>query len=309
MQSPPNADGPVVDDGAFVALWVGALVATFIALTVINAVAGKARRARRAARRQWAEAHGWQPGASHAGRVTGGGELLARRIGDVEVTSYAAMYSADWHRRMDSMRYRHTLVATVDASCFPLLTIDPRGGIHKPPEAVNPGSVVSLESADFDDAWIVRSPDAQFAHAFCHPRLMARLLEPDAADLSVLVHADSVAVHALGRTDLERLEARAAVLVDIVGLLPPHLRGQYASRRPQQGHRRLWRSPHLELRGGKDPATGWATVIVGTLALASAGALLVAIALDGGLWFSLGSAAVIAFVVVLPSLLRPRGSR
>ena len=134
---------------------------------------------------------------------------------------------------------------------------------------------------------------------------MARLLEPDAADLSVLVHADSVAVHALGRTDLESLEARAAVLVDIVELLPAHLRERYASRRPQQGRRRLWRSPHLELRGGKDPATGWATIALATLALASAGRLLIDIALDGGLWFSLGSAAVIAAVVLVALLLRP----
>src|SRR5659263_339973 len=126
---------------------------------------------------------------------------------------------------------------------------------------------------------------------------MARLLEPDAADLSVLVHADSVAVHALGRTDLESLEARAAVLVDIVELLPAHLRERYASRRPQQGRRRLWRSPHLALRGGEDPATGWATIALATLALASAGRLLIDIALDGGLWFSLVAAAVIAAVV------------
>jgi hypothetical protein len=296
-----------MDDGAFAALWVGGFVAAAIVLSVINAVAGKARRARRAARRQWAETHGWQSGASHAGRVTGGGELLARRVGDVEVTSYVATYSADWRRGMDSTRYRHTLVATIDASCFPLLTIDPRAGLHKPPEAVNPGSVVILESADFNDAWLVRSSDPQFAHAFCHPRLMARLLEPDAADLSVLVHAESVAVHALGRTDLESIEARAAVLVDIVRLLPAHLREQYASRWAQQGRRRLWRSPHLELRGGKAPATGWATIALATLALTSAGGLLVEIARDGGLWFSLGSVAVIAGVVLLALLLRSGG--
>ena len=161
-----------------------------------------------------------------------------------------------------------------------------------------------FESAHFNAAWRVRCDHPYFAHAFCHPRLMERLLRPDLAGLSVLVAGGEIAVHAPGATALDAVEARAAVVADLVHLVPPHLSAEHSSRAPAAR-----RVPTALLRGATPgETTGWPTVVMTAIVLAGVAWFVAMMVRAGEIGFALGTVGVIA-AVAAPSVLDSRARR
>lgn len=79
---------------------------------------------------------------------------------------------------------------------------------------------IQVESAELNARFRIQAPDGRFAHAVLHPRVMERLLEPDAAGLGVLVEGRDVVVFAPGRADLGRVHAMTNLVLDLADLLP-----------------------------------------------------------------------------------------
>lgn len=268
---------------AVIAVWIGVPI----------------RRRRRRAREvtRWALDHGWRPDTSQSRSVLGGTEVLHGLVAGIPVTSCTTEYDPDWRRGVDTSRYRHLLMSSLDVD-FPVLTMVPTGGTKRPPAGPADGPELLFESADFNAGWRVQCEDPQFAYAFCHPRLMERLLRPDVAGLSVLVAGGEVAVHATGATALDDVEARAAVVTDLVRLVPPHLSVEHRSWAPPAR-----RVPTALLRGATPgETTGWPTVVMTTIVLAGVAWFVALMVRVGEIGFALGTVGVVAAFGAIPVL-------
>ena len=265
------------------------------------------RRDRRRAREvhRWARKHGWHVEPAQAWTVTRGTEVLHGAVDGIPVTSSTTEYDPDWRRGIDTTRYRHLLMSPVDAN-LPVLTMVPTGGVRRPPAGPDDGTRLRFEWAEFDAGWQVQCADAQFGHGFCHPRVMERLMRPDVAGLSIVVAGGNVAVHAPGRTRLETVEARAAVLADLVRLVPPYL---IIEHRTEFWSRPGLRTPAKVLRGAvPGETTGWPTVVMTTIVLGCVAWFVVVMALAGAVSVALCTVGVVA-AASAPPVLRSRSVR
>lgn len=283
--------------------WLALVIAVVLAgLTTWIAI--PVRRARRRARQvqRWAARHGWFAESPDASTLLGGSEVLHGVVDGVPVTSCTTVYEPDWRRGLDTSRFRHLLMGRLPVR-FPTLTMVPTGGPRRAPAGPDEGPAVQVEWSAFNDAWLVRCADAQFAHAFCHPRLMERLMQPDVRGLSVLVVDSDLAVHALGRTDLDSLEARAAVVRDLVELVPGFLVEEHWAPPWPRTQRPV---PTAVLRGAMPgESTGWPTVIMTAISLAGVAWFVAGMVRVGAIDVALCTVGVIAVVGAIP-LLRSR---
>lgn len=82
---------------------------------------------------------------------------------------------------------------------------------------------MQLESESFNEAYRVTTADPRTAHAVLHPRLMERLLQPDARRSPWRIQGGWVATWRTGATDLQALDGRLGLLAAIVGSVPRHV--------------------------------------------------------------------------------------
>lgn len=201
-------------------------------------VGARGRRERERAARRWADAHGWQYGGGSSpvpGHGVGVLRTVVDAVGGVEVTSFDAIASPDLVAGAPRTS-RHVVAARVPAD-LPTLVLVPEP-LAPPAGAARLSPDIQFESVEFNARWRVHCAEAGFAHAFCHPRMMERLMRPDAVGLSVLVDGRDVIVHAPGNQALDAVEARAALAVDLVRLIPPYLLEQHPPRTRRRRRRR-----------------------------------------------------------------------
>lgn len=178
---------------------------------------------RRGAAAQWADEHGWHYDPDVV-VPRSGRDVLRTVLGGVAVTSYTTTAAPDLTSDV-AVAPRHAVLATVPAD-FPWLVVLPEA-LTRRPGAAPFAPDIQFESAEFNARWRVHCADATFAHAFCHPRVMERLMRADAAGVSVLVEGRDIVVHAPGPTALDAVEARAALGADLARLVPPYLVARY----------------------------------------------------------------------------------
>lgn len=240
----------VVCGGSFVLFGVSAFalhpvigVAYVLAWAGVAALAEGGRRQRRQRRAlfaAWAAAHGWQyderssvlVGRWSAWPFRGANrtahDVLTREVDGCRVTSFT--HGGAWWPRMRARGAAglHVVMTTLPTT-FPCLTITPEDRYSRTAEAVGLRDI-QMESAEFNARWRVVSADARFAHAVLQPRLMARLLEPDVEGMSMLVEDRDIALFAPGRTLPSDVEPRAALLAELVRMVPRYLPDDHPTR-------------------------------------------------------------------------------
>lgn len=82
---------------------------------------------------------------------------------------------------------------------------------------------IDTESAEFNQAWRVRSPDLKSASDVLHPRVIERLLKPDALKTGVRFDGDALFSWERGRLDPATVDARCNVLLEVRDLVPRHV--------------------------------------------------------------------------------------
>lgn len=80
---------------------------------------------------------------------------------------------------------------------------------------------LDVESAEFNKRYVVRATDLAVGHAILHPRLIERLLRDDR--VAWRIEGTTVLTWSPGRTDLQRLDARIALLAAIADAVPRHV--------------------------------------------------------------------------------------
>ncbi len=116
-----------------------------------------------------------------------------------------------------------TYVAVTGNANFPVTVISPRRDGALP--GASCAHTLDTESAEFNAAWHVGSDQPGTAHALLYPRVIERLLQPDARGAEVAAQgATLVAVMRGAVTDVKELTRRVELLVDIANLVPGFLR-------------------------------------------------------------------------------------
>jgi hypothetical protein len=82
---------------------------------------------------------------------------------------------------------------------------------------------IRFESEAFNQAYRVSAPDLRTAHAILHPRLLERLLRPDALGNAWRIDGTWILSWSYGTTDLARLAARLGLLAAVVSSIPRHV--------------------------------------------------------------------------------------
>lgn len=85
------------------------------------------------------------------------------------------------------------------------------------------GQDIDFESGAFNDAWRVQAPEGQYAYDFIHPRMMDRLLAPDAVGKSITVEGADIFLAVSGRQQLAAIDHYINLLYGVVDLIPRHL--------------------------------------------------------------------------------------
>ncbi len=85
------------------------------------------------------------------------------------------------------------------------------------------GQDVTFESQAFNETWRVQAPPGQYAYDFIHPRMMDRLMAPDAVGRSITVEGADIVIAIPGRRDLASIDFYINLLYGIYDLIPRHL--------------------------------------------------------------------------------------
>jgi hypothetical protein len=75
-------------------------------------------------------------------------------------------------------------------------------------------------STEFDKNFRVVAPNREFARAVLHPRMVKRLLQEDARELSLTIVGARIMVWSVPPATLDDLEARLNVMADVIDLIP-----------------------------------------------------------------------------------------
>jgi hypothetical protein len=111
-------------------------------------------------------------------------------------------------------------VVTMSLPAFlPTLTLTPEGAGAKLANLVG-GQDLSFESDDFNRAWRVECGMEKFAYDVITPRLMERLLQSDAAGVSIRIDGTDVLCWSNGEQTLEVLAPRLGLLAAVRDAVP-----------------------------------------------------------------------------------------
>lgn len=212
-------------------VWIYVLVAAVfaVALAINFAIARKKRKAAE----QWAAAHRWTFRRTDSSLVTRWSSPPFRRGSSrkainvltgawngVAATSFAYRYDTGSGKNR-STHYFHVVALSLPAR-LPWLRLEPEG-VGDSIAKFFGGQDIEFESARFNERWRVQGPEGQFPYDFLHPRLMERLLQPDAYGSSVTVEGADIYLYRSGRQNLDVIEPALHLLSSIVDQVPRFL--------------------------------------------------------------------------------------
>ena len=153
----------------------------------------------------------------HSKRVS---ELVAGPFQGRQAASFAYRYTTGSGKNQSTVTF-HILVLQLPAY-LPTLELTPDGLGAKLAKTLG-GQDIEFESEDFNKVWRVEARDAKFAHDVVHPRLMERLLRPDASRLSLRIEGTDILCWAPGTPRLDAVASRLQVMCAIADAVPRYV--------------------------------------------------------------------------------------
>ncbi len=177
----------------------------------------------------WATAAGWRyvgsdPSLVTRWRGTPFGVGHGHQVSDLVTGRFAGRPSMSFTYRYrtgsgkEESTYTFHVVATSLPAYLPNLQLTPEHLGARIARAFGRQDI-QFESEDFNRAWRVQAGVERFAHDVLHPRLMERLLQPDAR-MNLRIEATDILCWAPGSTSLSRVAARLGVLAAVVDAVP-----------------------------------------------------------------------------------------
>lgn len=201
------------------------VVAMATALLVLGVVAQSRRRTRVAA---WAAARGWTvmaPDRAFLARWRGQPFRSGGRVAEVLVGTHRGRPAVSFQHSYStgSGKNRRTHYFHVVALALPV----PLGRLELTPDDVGAklakvfgGQDLDLELEEFNRAWRVAAEPEKFGSDVLHPRVMERLLAPDARRQCLRIDGSDIVWWGLGRPDLAMIDPRLELLSSVLDSIP-----------------------------------------------------------------------------------------
>ncbi|TDE99026.1 hypothetical protein EXU48_02235 [Occultella glacieicola] len=221
---------PALAAFAIVALVFGGVVAAVVGLVLL---VRRANRRRRAANAHWAASRGWR----YDPQVHG----LERRwqsppFGQGSRRSATDVFTGLFHGRQalsftytyvtssgeNSTTHHHHVLALQLPVPLPWLQLSPDGAGSSIAKFFG-GQDIEFESAAFNEVWRIQGPPGQYPFDFIHPRLMERLLAPDAVGRHITVEGRDLLLWVHGAQQIQNIDPYLNLLYGIVEAIPRHL--------------------------------------------------------------------------------------
>lgn len=154
------------------------------------------------------------------GRARRTSEVLRGRFQGRDALSF--VYS--WKTGSGKSESTHTahVVALALPAYLPIVEVTPEGVLDRIATAVGVQDL-RFESEAFNRAFRVQAYDERTAYAVIHPRLMERLLQPDARGEAWRTDGTWILSWRSGATDVDSLAARFGLLSAVVASVPRHV--------------------------------------------------------------------------------------
>ena len=153
-------------------------------------------------------------GAGHSRRVS---EVMTGIFQGRTAVSFAYQYTTGSGK--ESNTYSFHVVALRSPAYLPMLEITP-DGVGAKLAKVFGGEDIRFESEAFNRAWRIRAGNPRFAHDVIQPRLMERLLRPDAQGLSLRIEGVDLLCWTGGMPRYEDLARRLHVADAVLDSVP-----------------------------------------------------------------------------------------
>lgn len=128
-----------------------------------------------------------------------------------------------------SRSYHYYVVTAVDIGAhLPLIKMTPEGWGDSLVKAFG-GRDLEVESAAFNDRWLVWTKEEKVAHAMLAPDMIAQLLKPEYEDFPLIIELGRVYTYSKGKQDLTTLDARLDPLVDFLDEIPEFVLADFRS--------------------------------------------------------------------------------
>lgn len=116
--------------------------------------------------------------------------------------------------------YSYYVVTAVDIGAhLPLIKMTPQGWGDSLVKAFG-GRDLEVESAAFNDRWLVWTKEEKVAHSLLAPDMIAQLLKPEYEKFPLIIELGRVYTYASGKQDLTTLDERLDPLVDFLDEIP-----------------------------------------------------------------------------------------
>jgi hypothetical protein len=155
--------------------------------------------------------------AGHSRRVS---ELVAGRFAGRQAMSFSYRYTTGSGKSRSTHVFH--VVAVPLPAYLPTLELTPEGVGAKLAKAFG-GQDIEFESEDFNRDWRVEARDAKFAHDVLHPRLMERLLRPDAGGSSLRIEGTDILSWTPGAQQLDAIAGRLQLMCAVVDAIPRYV--------------------------------------------------------------------------------------
>ena len=181
----------------------------------------------------WAAASGWtyvgrDPSLVNRWQGEPFGKGDSRAASDVLVGHWAGRPAVSFTYSFRTGTDDHETTSTYHVVALPLPAYLPR--LELTPEgfgarlaAVFGRQDIQFESEEFNRGWRVASRDLKFAHDVVHPRLMERLLRPDARGVCLRISGTDILTWTVGSTDLERISGRLGLMTAVIESVPRYV--------------------------------------------------------------------------------------
>jgi hypothetical protein len=191
------------------------------------------RQRRRAAALAFTQAHGWTfteevPALVARWRSAPFGQGRRQRATNVitgafhgrQIVSFDYQYTTGSGKNQTTWAY-HVVALSLPVP-LPWLQLSPDGA-GAAVDKLFGGQDVEFESEAFNKAWRVEAPPGQYAYDFIHPRMMDRLMAPDAVGKQITVEGADIMLAVRGKQVLEAVDVYVNLLYGIADLIPRHL--------------------------------------------------------------------------------------
>lgn len=159
----------------------------------------------------------WQGRPFRLGRNGRATEVLVGRFDGRPATSFTWQYTTGSGKNRSTVS--HHVVAVALAAYLPTVELTHDGFGARLEKSLG-GQDIQFESEAFNQVWRVQAAMPRSAHDIVHPRLMERLLRPDAVGLSLRIEGSDLLCWASGVQRLDAIGRYLTVLTAVADSIP-----------------------------------------------------------------------------------------